>query len=393
MALAATAGLVSMIGSAGALEVYESEAELRAAAPGWTARRDQGIGFETVRGEALAELQPGLSPRFVVGVHVPGYRNVSDPLDFTRAVGEAALARGATLRRAEIRAIEPGKGLVTLRLADGGAVTARQAVIAGGAWSKALTAPLGDPVPLETERGYNTTLPPGSFDLRRQINFSGHGFVVSSLTSGIRVGGAVELAGLVRPPNFARADAMLAKAKAFLPELRTEGGRQWDGVPPVAAGQPAGHRPCTGEPAGRLCLRAWPSRADAGGRHGAAGHRPRHRPTARHRPHALLAAAILSPHVPTHLPLHRWPHLRQPGSAGGRRRAGAARRRHDRKARRFPRPSRLDPARPDVRAARPRRHERLDPLPAARSGQRRRDPLHRNLGVPRHVRPWHHRHG
>jgi D-amino-acid dehydrogenase len=105
-------------------------------------------------------------------------------------------------------------------------------VIAAGAWSKTLTTLLGDRIPLETERGYNTTLPPGAFDLRRQLTFPGHGFVISPLETGIRIGGAVELGGLKLPPNYARADAMLQKARQFLPGLRTDGGTQWMGFRP-----------------------------------------------------------------------------------------------------------------------------------------------------------------
>ena len=45
----------------------------------------------------------------------------------------------------------------------------------------------------------------GAFDLKRQLTFGGHGFVVTPLACGVRVGGAVELAGLDAPPNFARA--------------------------------------------------------------------------------------------------------------------------------------------------------------------------------------------
>jgi D-amino-acid dehydrogenase len=105
-------------------------------------------------------------------------------------------------------------------------------VIAGGAWSKALAAPLGDRVPLETERGYNTTLPPGAFDLKRQLILGGHGFVITPLATGLRIGGAVELGGLELKPNYARADAMLKKAAIFLPGLKTEGGQQWMGFRP-----------------------------------------------------------------------------------------------------------------------------------------------------------------
>ena len=56
--------------------------------------------------------------------------------------------------------------------------------------------------------------------------------MVTPLSTGLRVGGAVELAGLRRPPNFARSSAMLEKAKRFLPGLKTEGGRQWMGYRP-----------------------------------------------------------------------------------------------------------------------------------------------------------------
>jgi len=230
--LVASAGIGNMVHANGVLELYESEAELRADMPGWEARRQENIGFTEVRGADLAALQPGLSPRFAVGVFVPAWQTVSDPFDFATAIGRAAMARGATFRRAEVLSLAPSGDGVELRLADGDSLAARQVVVAAGAWSKRLTAPLGDKIPLDTERGYNTTLPPGAFDLKRQLTFPNHGFVVAPLTSGIRVGGAVELGGLDLKPNFARADAMLKKAKAFMPDLQTEGGRQWMGFRP-----------------------------------------------------------------------------------------------------------------------------------------------------------------
>ena len=112
------------------------------------------------------------------------------------------------------------------------ALVARCVVIAAGAWSHRLARTLGERIPLETERGYNTTLPLGAFDLKRQLTFGGHGFVVTPLSSGVRVGGAVEFAGLDAPPNFARANALLAVAKRFLPGLDTDGGTQWMGFRP-----------------------------------------------------------------------------------------------------------------------------------------------------------------
>ncbi|GGD98463.1 D-amino-acid dehydrogenase [Aureimonas endophytica] len=225
-------GLGAMLVSDGALELYESKAELAAALPGWEARAREGIEFRHLEGAEIAALQPGLSPRFTHATFVPGWQSVSDPYLYALALAEAARERGAAIRQGEVTGFETAGETVTLRLADGARVTARQAVIACGAWSKALARGLGNDVPLDTERGYNTTLPPDSFDLKRQLTFGGHGFVVTRLSTGIRVGGAVELGGLALPPNFRRSEAMLAKAKAFLPGLRTEGGRQWMGFRP-----------------------------------------------------------------------------------------------------------------------------------------------------------------
>ena len=230
--LTRAAGTDHMVRSDGSLELYESEAEFAASLPGWAVRQANEIGFEHVRGARLEELQPGLSPRFVAGTFVPQWQTVSEPYEFACALGDAVLAQGGTLLTETVEAVQPGADGITVRLGNGTEITARQVVIACGAWSKPLAAALGDSVPLDTERGYNTTLPAGAFALQRQLIFGGHGFVVTPLANGIRVGGAVELGGLNLPPNYARADAMLKKAASFMPGLKTESGRQWMGFRP-----------------------------------------------------------------------------------------------------------------------------------------------------------------
>jgi D-amino-acid dehydrogenase len=231
-ALIAAAGLGAMVRSDGSLELYESEAEFAASARGWAARTAHGIAFEHVQGERLAELQPGLSPAFARGTFVPEWRTVSDPFEFATALARAVAARGAHFMRGEVSAVSPSGDGAALRMMDGRSLSAAAVVIAAGAWSRRLSDPLGDRIPLETERGYNTTLPLGAFAVRRQLIFGGHGFVITPLSTGLRIGGAVELGGLDLPPNFARAAAMLAKAERFLPGLKPGGGRQWMGFRP-----------------------------------------------------------------------------------------------------------------------------------------------------------------
>lgn len=225
-------GTHGMLRKDGNLQVYETEAECAAAAPGWAARTAHGIAFRHMERDEMAELQPGLSPRFLRGTFTPGWFSIADPKLYTLALADHLRAQGGEIVTAEITALRPTDLGVEATAADGRSLTAGQAVVAAGAFSHRLARSLGERIPLETERGYNTTLPPDALDLRTQITFGGHGFVVSCLSTGIRVGGAVELGGLDLPPNFARARAMLDKAKAFLPALRTEGGTQWMGFRP-----------------------------------------------------------------------------------------------------------------------------------------------------------------
>lgn len=226
------AGLADMVHEDGALELYESAAEWRASLADWERREKAGIVFEHVEGARLAELQPGLSPRIAKGTFVPQWRTVSDPHDYALALLEAARARGVVLKRAAATGIAPEGEGVTIALEGGAALRARHAVLAAGPWSGPLAAQLGDRVPLIAERGYNTTLPPGAFDLRRQLIFGAHGFVVTPLATGIRVGGASELARFAAPVNRERAGHMLDKAAAFMPGLKREGGTEWIGSRP-----------------------------------------------------------------------------------------------------------------------------------------------------------------
>lgn len=232
MALMDESGTRAMLREDGSLELYESEAEFTSALPGWAARRRFGIEFRHVGGEELAALQPGLSAQFVKGTFVPGWKTVADPKLLGQALWAHAERLGAQFRRGMVTAIEAGSAGARITLGDGGTLSASRLVIAAGAWSQRLARQLGERIPLETERGYNTTLPVDAFDVRRQLIFSGHGFVITPLETGLRIGGAVELAGLDAPPNYARSKAMLEKAKRFLPGLRGDGGREWMGYRP-----------------------------------------------------------------------------------------------------------------------------------------------------------------
>lgn len=219
-------GTRAMLRKEGNLQVYEGQRDFDASLPGWQARADHGIAFRHMTAGDMAEIQPGLSPRFTHGTFTPGWHSIADPRDYVLALAQRFRAGGGRI------AIAEATGLTADGVLSADGPMRGRVVLAAGAFSHRLARTLGVRIPLETERGYNTTLPGDAFDLRTQVTFGGHGFVVTRLSSSIRVGGAVELGGLDLPPNYGRSRAMLDKAAAFLPGLRTTGGTQWMGFRP-----------------------------------------------------------------------------------------------------------------------------------------------------------------
>lgn len=230
--LVAAHGLEGLLRREGQLQLYEGEGEYRASLPEWQERRAAGVRFELLdTPQAIAAIQPGIAPRFTHAGYTPDWLNVVDPLSWVEKLAETFAGLGGRIERADIRQL--AASAVEARVNDGaGEWRFDRLVVAAGAHSGTLARQLGLRLPLETERGYNTTLPAGAFDLHTHVSFSAHGFVVSRVGEGIRVGGGVELGGLELAPRMARADALLRKAADFLPGLKTQGGTQWMGFRP-----------------------------------------------------------------------------------------------------------------------------------------------------------------
>lgn len=216
----------------GQLQLYESAKQFRASLQEWTMRREHGIRFELLESpEAIAEIQPGLDRRFTHAGFTPDWINTCDPAKWIAHLAHRFKERGGRIERDNVTALAQHGAVVTVG-SDRGERQADRVVVAAGAWSGKLCRSVGDRPPLETERGYNTTLPEGAFDLRTHLTFPNYGFVVTRINGGVRVGGAVELGGLKMRPNYRRAKRLLEQAATFMPGLRTQDGVQWMGFRP-----------------------------------------------------------------------------------------------------------------------------------------------------------------
>jgi D-amino-acid dehydrogenase len=191
-----------------------------------------GIAVEMIGPAELRQFEPALKDTFVGAAFHPDTAHISDPLALTTALFEAALARGATFEKAEVTNISTGERPALIGR-DGWQRLIDRAVVAAGAWSRPLAAALGDRVPLDTERGYNVSFPGVTGLTSRPVGFEGHGFVMTPLESGLRIGGAVEFGGLDAPPNHARTKALYDKAATLVDGLPAfDSGALWMGFRP-----------------------------------------------------------------------------------------------------------------------------------------------------------------
>jgi D-amino-acid dehydrogenase len=226
-------GLAHQLNRSGALFVYESEIGYRRDADEWNCRRANGVEIQKISGSDARQLEPDLGPRVQCAVLTPQWSYLSDPKDLMRGLRVWLLDQGASITTSEVVAIEKGTAAGLSVTVESGRVAADVVVVAAGAWSGLLARRLGDRVSLESERGYNMTLPAPGIVLKHELIFAERKFVATPLASGLRIGGAAEFAGLDAPANFRRSEALLALAQLYLPGLRSEGAAAWMGQRPA----------------------------------------------------------------------------------------------------------------------------------------------------------------
>lgn len=217
----------------GMLYAFENVEAFEAMKPSYRDQLQLGIPLELIDGSVLRTLEPALSDRFQFAAFFPSVAHVNDPYELVLKLASAAADRGAHLLEGAVSAIAIASGDEPVVVLDAGRTRAAdRIVVAAGAWSKRLAACLGDSVPLDTERGYNATISNPGITLGRPVMFDEHAFVFTPLRTGLRIGGAVELASTAAKPNWKRVEAMLAKAHAFAPGLQEEGRVDYMGCRP-----------------------------------------------------------------------------------------------------------------------------------------------------------------
>ena len=181
-----------------------------------------------------------LGPRSVLPRGWGGHGRIADPGRYVRDLAAHVEAGGGTLVRAEVTDIARANGHVTgVRLMGaagaGETIACDAAVLAAGAWSRALAARLGLDVPLESERGYHIELMEPSVMPRAPVMVAAGKFVATPMEGRLRLAGIVEFGGLKAPASRAPLDLLRSNVEAVLPGLRWRETVEWMGHRPAPA--------------------------------------------------------------------------------------------------------------------------------------------------------------
>lgn len=228
-------GLSADLHKRGALTVYETEKAFQADQASWRFKQDRGVRWREVDAAELRRLEPGLAPVFKRAVMLEDWAHINNPKRVVDALRANLVARNVRLVKGEAAQLHVNdtRGIAGTVLTEGQRILGDRVLVAAGAWSARLAQTVGDKALLESERGYNTTLPASAAHLNREVIFAERMFVATPLEIGLRIGGAAEFAGLEAPANYRRSGALLKLAHRYLPGLDESGAQKWMGNRPA----------------------------------------------------------------------------------------------------------------------------------------------------------------
>lgn len=232
--LLAETGLEGELSREGCLMLYADDSEFDADREHIAVLDRFGFPYEALGGNALRDLEPALSTAIKRAVLLPQNRTVRHPYKLVHALLDRFRGLGGAVESGEVSGFGRRDGrIASLRLADGREIAVSGAVLCAGAFTGRLARELGEPIPLETERGYHTQIMAPGITLRHSLIRPAKAFMVSPTADGIRVGGTVEMAGLVAAPDYRRSKITVRHARDVLPDLEVAEATEWMGHRPA----------------------------------------------------------------------------------------------------------------------------------------------------------------
>jgi D-amino-acid dehydrogenase len=232
-AMARELGVPELFLRKGHLHLYPDERALAKDAGGWRLRASYGYRAEKLDRAGIEALEPRVHARYQVGMYLADHATILNPFRYVQAMARAFAAAGGRIVRTAVGGLNAQRGGWRLDAPGGAAAAFDEVVVAAGAWSRTLLAPLGIHLALESQRGYHLQFEGGRDTVSRTVVLADRKVFVTPMEEGLRVGGTVEIGGLSAPPDERRAAVLARIARETFPGLEQLPTRTW-----------MGHRPC-----------------------------------------------------------------------------------------------------------------------------------------------------
>ena len=230
--LARWAGVPELIRRSNYLVAYDTEEAYQDDALAWKLRAERGVKTEILDAAGIRRLVPQLSPHYVVGVHVLDQAFVRNPERLVKSLAAKFQQEGGVILQRKVLGMETGGGGVKTLHTDAGDIPVEKLVVCAGVHSGEITGKLGEPVPIEAERGYHVTYSDPGLDVPLPVHVSDTKVFVTPMEMGARVAGQAEFAGIYADPNYQRAEVLETHMKKMFPATRVTDSTRWMGRRP-----------------------------------------------------------------------------------------------------------------------------------------------------------------
>ncbi|MDP2293639.1 MAG: FAD-dependent oxidoreductase [Actinomycetota bacterium] len=194
-----------------------------------------GVRTQEWSSDELLAAEPSLRSG-VAGAVVLADDGRFDPAALLAAVTDEGLRRGVRTLDARVRRVEPTDDRAALVHTSAGTVRAGQVVVAAGAWTPSLCAPLGVRLPIVAARGDSVTLAPGVGAMpTRAMLLVDQRLAVNPLAAGLRITGGFGLTSTADRAVHDRRSRRLVQRAAVVLDLPSDAqpARRWTGLRPA----------------------------------------------------------------------------------------------------------------------------------------------------------------
>ncbi|WP_406646138.1 FAD-binding oxidoreductase [Aliisedimentitalea scapharcae] len=235
LALSAGTGAEKWIVPSDYAYIYNDRAHFNQDAFGWQLRRENGVVWDELEGDAFRAWDDVFAPELGFAVKMGDHGRIADPAAYVKDLAKHVVAQGGRLVTAAVDDFVQENGQITGVRAGGETIACDAVTVTTGVWSGPLAKKLGLSVPLEAERGYHIELWDPNFMPKTPVMVASGKFVATPMDGRLRLAGVVEFGGIEAGASKAPLNLLKKNGISAFPGLKWKEMTEWMGFRPAPA--------------------------------------------------------------------------------------------------------------------------------------------------------------